>query len=150
MISLIMFHKVISDHADLCMSSKPLTCSFSRFRTTNDGKFDRQGRVGLGLTEEFNRVDHEGVACLLGGKEVYEVLEEDRKASIKRVLHMLDQISLCILYIHKEKKKWESLFTYIVYFVFAYILYLSSTCINVFYKSYIWLLIYEHFWSIYI
>lgn len=53
----------------------------------------------------FDRVDHESVACLLGGKEVNEVVQDDKEASINGVLHMLDQISLCILYTHQNKTK---------------------------------------------
>lgn len=88
-----------SDHGDFCKSVNQcsLTCGFSRFRATNDGNFDRQGRAGLGLTEILDRVDHEGVACLLRGKEVNEVVEKDRAARIKGVLHMLDEITFCIL-----------------------------------------------------
>lgn len=32
-------------------------------------------------------------------------MEEDREASVEVVLHMLDQISLCILYIHKKRNE---------------------------------------------
>lgn len=48
----------------VCPQTLALTCGFSRFRNTNDGQFYGQGRVGLGLTEVFDRVDHEGLACL--------------------------------------------------------------------------------------
>lgn len=74
---------VISDHGNSCASKQcSLTCGFSRFRTTNNGQFYGHGRVGFGLVEVFDRVDHEGIACLLRGKEVDVVVEENREASV--------------------------------------------------------------------
>lgn len=92
------------------MKQWSLTCGFSRFWTANDGKFDGQGRVGIGLTEVLDRVDHEGVACLLGGKEVNVVVEEDGEARSKVVLHVLEQISFCVLNIHPKKKEIRVIF----------------------------------------
>lgn len=54
--------------------SRNLTCGFACFGWANNSQFDGKGRVGLWLTEIFDWVEDEGIACLPGGKEVDKLM----------------------------------------------------------------------------
>lgn len=79
------------------LNNASLTCGFSRFGWSYDCQLDWHGGVGLALSQVFEGVEHEGVACLLGGEEVDVLVEDQRVGGVARALRWLDQISFCIL-----------------------------------------------------
>jgi len=64
----------MSIYNDVYFISRNLTCGFACFWWANDNQFDWKGRVGLWLTDIFDWVEDEGVACLPGCKEVDELM----------------------------------------------------------------------------